>query len=1114
MNSFSTAFCSLAFTFTVFAETDLAIYSPGDVKIVGLFQIHEPEGGVCGSKVRISSVMTSEAVKWYLKGLNTFGQLPFKIGFEGYRTCRLMDKTAEIAVGLMNRSLAKEGIAGIIGPEFSSEAEIISPVFGSVPSQSRLAQVGFSTTAARLSDDNKFPNIIRVVPPDDVQIEVMIQSMLELKWNRIAVVFEDDTYGKEATDRLEFRAKQESICVSLTERISVNGVTVDEITALLNNIIVGSGNRPPIHGIVYIGSSSTAHSVLLTLNGAGFSSVPIVMLSEGVNMNTHVFRQFNGQLLLKAKGSLVLSPTYREITEFIVHWRSIFTNKTYFEEEVKSNPWLLDVFYDATQCGERNCKFTEMTDVEYKEAFEVQPLYIQYAVLATHALAKSVQVLHQELCSVPGSCSSFATEFQAGDVLDKLKGLTINMATDFKWKLESLSSLGLEMTVSPTGEMVLPDEKPSYQLFNFRSSDDLSDEFALIKVGDYTGRKLSIDTSKIRDYDSTGKETVWPNVRKAQCNKQTRCQECIPIQDLHESFIYEEGDIYVIAAVPVFDRLETDGCGSIRKVSGYQTLEAIRLAVVKVNTKTGDFANFFPGLKIGLVVLNSCNNPVVIQRKIYNLHKNGILLHNGTVVKLTNKILGYVGDLGSSVSIAMAEVLSRLHFAQISFASTSPFLSDRSKYPYFLRIPSPDDSQAKAIIGIIQKLNANFVQIVYSVGAYGEGGRDKIKEAAYKNKICVAQEIPVEETGSPYEVYETLRRIPTAKIVIIFLRSHRVEEIMNALVSQIAERGEFIFIGSEAWARKKDPFKNDDRQRLLGSFTLSIEMYQDNELRDHIRKMTPTTFNKNPWSLIYLQTKRNCYFDFSFDKTMAEECSPENDFKNDPNFVLDSWDTAAFVAAKCLLIGANAYLREKCGTAATTLCEDFGNTTGLVGEIRKTRLDLDGSGSKIKVFNDNGDGSIGYRIYNIQRDDTLQNLIYVEVGRYPLEGTFTFEKSMMVSPTNAEVVSTCPNQQVCSGCFEEDKQIEPESSETSINLGMIVLGVLLAIAVIIAVILFVIVMRLRKITDRGSEIYLTPTPHSDGGDMKRQEAVGSEGFGEIPPCTPPGQTIETENKHF
>jgi hypothetical protein len=440
---------------------------------------------------------------------------------------------------------------------------------------------------------------------------------------------------------------------------------------------------------------------------------------------------------------------------------------------------------------------------------------------------------------------------------------------------------------------------------------------------------MTINREELRDYTISGEELVWPYVRKAQCNVNIKCAECIDIEKLHESIIFETGDIFIVGVVPVFDRDSTsgDGCGNIRVVSGYQTVESIRFAVKKVNTKTGDFSGFFPGLKIGLIVLNSCNDPVIIQRKIHTLIHNGVKMADGSVLDLHNRILGFIGDIGSSISIAVAELLSRLQFAQISFASTSPLLSDRSKYPYFMRVVTPDDAQARAITEIIKKLESNYVQIVYSTGAYGEAGKDRIKEEAFKSKICVVQEIPVEETGSAFEIFEKLRRFTHARLVIIFLQSHRLAPVISALTSQIDKRGEFMFIGSEAWARKRDPLKTDNKQVLLGSFTLSLEMYEDNELRTHIQNLIPKPFNQNPWSTLYLQEKRNCYYDLSFDKTKVEMCSLDNDDSSGTDFTLDSWATSAYIATKALLIGSNDFLTDKCSQNTNTLCEEFRQNT-------------------------------------------------------------------------------------------------------------------------------------------------------------------------------------------
>jgi len=53
----------------------------------------------------------------------------------------------------------------------------------------------------------------------------------------------------------------------------------------------------------------------------------------------------------------------------------------------------------------------------------------------------------------------------------------------------------------------------------------------------------------------------------------------------------------------------------------------------------------------------------------------------------------------------------------------------------------------------------------------------------------------------------------------------------------------------------------------------------------------------------------------------------------------------------------------------------------LVDEIRLVKLDLEGRGDPMRVFDSNGDGNIGYRIYNVQKDpDSPQTLIYNEVS--------------------------------------------------------------------------------------------------------------------------------------
>ena len=62
--------------------------------------------------------------------------------------------------------------AGLLGPEYSSEAEKTSSFVSTLPESSQLLQVLFSATAESLSDRNKYSNVKRIIPGDDVQVQV------------------------------------------------------------------------------------------------------------------------------------------------------------------------------------------------------------------------------------------------------------------------------------------------------------------------------------------------------------------------------------------------------------------------------------------------------------------------------------------------------------------------------------------------------------------------------------------------------------------------------------------------------------------------------------------------------------------------------------------------------------------------------------------------------------------------------------------------------------------------------------------------------------------------------------------------------------------------------
>lgn len=56
---------------------------------------------------------------------------------------------------------------------------------------------------------------------------------------------------------------------------------------------------------------------------------------------------------------------------------------------------------------------------------------------------------------------------------------------------------------------------------------------------------------------------------------------------------------------------------------------------------------------------------------------------------------------------------------QVSFFSTSPVLSNRDRFPYFLRTIPSDVNQAQAMVELVKMFNWTYVSVVYEESSYG-----------------------------------------------------------------------------------------------------------------------------------------------------------------------------------------------------------------------------------------------------------------------------------------------------------------------------------------------------------------------------------------------------------
>ena len=133
--------------------------------------------------------------------------------------------------------------------------------------------------------------------------------------------------------------------------------------------------------------------------------------------------------------------------------------------------------------------------------------------------------------------------------------------------------------------------------------------------------------------------------------------------------------------------------------SGMLRLGAFLLAIDEINNKTDGIADgLLPRTKLEFVLRDS--------RRDYLAALVGALELVGTCSSagVSDGIVAAVGAASSGPSESAAAAFARAKVPQISYSSTSPALSDGTKFPFFLRTPPSDAFQAEAMVDVLANL--------------------------------------------------------------------------------------------------------------------------------------------------------------------------------------------------------------------------------------------------------------------------------------------------------------------------------------------------------------------------------------------------------------------------
>ena len=299
---------------------------------------------------------------------------------------------------------------------------------------------------------------------------------------------------------------------------------------------------------------------------------------------------------------------------------------------------------------------------------------------------------------------------------------------------------------------------------------------------------------------------------------------------------------------------------------GIQRVEAMLYAIHEINSNQ----TLLPNVTLGAEIRDTCSLKTKALDESLKFILDSVTLRPSSkqseqcLRNMTKDLVGVVGPSRSTLSIEVAKLLRLFKVPQVSYASTSPELSNKNKYTYFARTVPSDSLQARAIIHVLQKFNWSSVFTVNSAGSYGESGIAEFKRLAkLKNSsVCVvlSEQVTDESTSEDYNnVIEKFSKYDSTRAIVLFLKDNHVKKLLGAAKEK--EYFKKVWIASDEWGIREDIVQDlgnffDDSD----SITLTLSSYRLRKFEKYFCNLCGSKARReNPWFQQYWrQSNRTC----------------------------------------------------------------------------------------------------------------------------------------------------------------------------------------------------------------------------------------------------------------
>ncbi|NP_001093066.1 vomeronasal 2 receptor 657 [Monodelphis domestica] len=238
----------------------------------------------------------------------------------------------------------------------------------------------------------------------------------------------------------------------------------------------------------------------------------------------------------------------------------------------------------------------------------------------------------------------------------------------------------------------------------------------------------------------------------------------------------------------------------------------------------------------------------------------GCLIPNYACAPPESHLAAILGEDRSALSIPMAMWLGLYRTPQVSYGSTASVLSNKRRFPSFLRTLPPDEARARGMARLAAHLDVYAVGLVAQDDDYGQHGKQALQSELEAAGLCVhvTAELPSSPNGK--KLWEVVHLLAVAKPLVLLVFSRAQELLLLAAELHEAHPGR-LWICSEVW----DPAavaallpQPAGRQALRGALAFSGHRGRIPGFADFLGRLHPSQGSEDPFLVPFWEETFRC----------------------------------------------------------------------------------------------------------------------------------------------------------------------------------------------------------------------------------------------------------------